>query len=193
MSAVPRVSAGRMGVAYAFLGLLAVLAATLAFVTAAAVGDSDAIVAEKSELLADLRARALPVARGGGPAVPPEAAYLAGETEAVAANLLQETVTRAVEAAGGTPASVGITEITDGIAGSRRIDVEIAFAATIEQVQAALFTLETGVPYVLTAALTLASEAASDGLGDDPRLRVTLRVAGYWRTPTAAPAGASGT
>lgn len=197
MSRAPSVSGGRIAVAYAFLGLLAALAAATAFVVTASVGDMEAAVAAKSELLADLRARALPVSRAGaGPAVPPEAAYLAGETEAVAANLLQQKVTAAVEQAGGTPASVGVTEVVDGIGGSRRIGVEIAFAAGIDAVQAALFALETGVPYVFTDALTLDSEAAGEAGGGDPRLRATLRVSGYWR-PAGAPAlpaaGASGT
>jgi len=194
MSRAPTVSGGRIAVAYAFLGLLAVLAAAIAFVATETIGDLDAAVAEKSVLLADLRARALPAGRAGaGPVVPLEAAYLAGETEAVAANLLQEKVTRAVEEAGGTPASVGVTEILDGVGGSRRIGIEITFAAGIDAIQAALFALETGVPYVFTDALTLAAETAAQS-GGDPQLRATLRVSGYWRPAAAAPAaGASGT
>ena len=150
----------------------------------------DAEVADKSATLADLRARALP-ARVGRPAVPAAEAYLGGETEAIAGNRLQERLTGAVEAAGGTPISVGLTEAVDGIGGARRIGAEITFQARNDGLQAALFTLETGAPYVFVDGMVVQPETTVR-TDDDPPLRVTLTAAAYWRAPAAPAAGEGG-
>lgn len=180
----------RMAIAVAGLAGL-VLAVVIAVVVGSGlIAGRDAEVVEKSETLADLRARALP-ARAGRSAVPAAEAYLGGETEAIAGNRLQERLTGAVEAAGGTPVSVGLTEVTDGIGGARRIGAEITFQAKNDGLQAVLFTLETGAPYVFVDGLVVQPEV-SGRTEDDPPLRVTLTAAAYWRAPAAPAAGEGG-
>lgn len=178
----------RRALSAAVLGALVVAAVATVVVTESRIAAADAEIAAAEDMLAELRSRPLPAAPRP-PEGPPVAAFLAGETEAIAANRLQEQVTRAVEGAGGAPESVAVARIEDGIDASRRIDVEIGFEATIGEVQEAIFGLETGLPYVFVAALQLQTVERS---GDDPRLRVRMTASGYWKAPPAAPAG-SGT
>jgi hypothetical protein len=154
-------------------------------------GALDVEASTKADILETLRRRPLPT-RGadGGIAVPPETARLSGETEAVAANGLQEIVTRAVETAGGKISSAEVVRIVDGLEATRRIVVSIAFEGDIGAVQAAVFSLESGVPFAIVDALTLVPTEAG-GRVDDERLRVGLVVSGFWRAPPPATAEVS--
>ena len=190
MSPAPDIAPTRMAIAVAGLAGLALLVVAVVVVGSGLITARDAEVADKTATLADLRARALP-ARAGRSAVPAAEAYLGGETEAIAANRLQERLTGAVEAAGGTPISVGLTEVVDGIGGARRIGAEITFQAKNDGLQAALFTLETGAPYVFVDGLVVQPETTVR-TDDDPPLRVTLTAAAFWRAAAAPTAGEGG-
>jgi general secretion pathway protein M len=179
----------RRTISIAVLAALVLAAVLLVVVAEGEIAAADAEIAAKQEMLAELRARALPAPSKPHEGPPPEA-FLAGETEAIAANRLQEQVTRAVEGAGGAPESVAVARIEDGVGGSRRIDVEIGFEGTIATLQQAAFTLESGLPYVFVAALQVQTVERSGG--DDPRLRVRMTCSGYWRAPPAEPAAPAG-
>lgn len=171
--------------------VLVLVLASFAWTGSTVLGALDTEASTKADILETLRRRPLPTrAADGGIAIPPEAARLAGETEAVAANGLQELVTRAVEGAGGEIASAEVVRIVDGLEATRRIVVSIAFESDIAGLQQALFTLEGGVPFVIVDALTLVPTEAG-GQIDDERLRVGLVVSGFWRAPPPATADAS--
>jgi hypothetical protein len=171
--------------------VLVLVLASVSWTGGAILGALDVEATTKADVLETLRRRPLPI-RGsdGGIAIPGETARLAGETQAVAANGLQEVVTRAVEAAGGDIASAEVLRIVDGLEGTRRIVVSVAFEGDIAAVQQALFSLESGVPFVIVDALTLVPTEAG-GLIDDERLRVGLVVSGFWRAPPPATAETS--
>jgi general secretion pathway protein M len=194
VSAAPTVPATRIAASAGVLLALFVATVAVALAAVSAIGSRDEEIAVKTELLADLRARALPATRAGGVVhVPPEAAYLAGETEAIAGNRLQEQVTGAVEAAGGKPLSIGITGVEDGIGGSRRITVEIAFETGSDGLQETLFALEAGVPYVFVDGLVVQPQEAAGGGRSTAAgpLRATMSVSGYWRPATGSGAPAA--
>lgn len=171
--------------------VLVLVLASVSWTGGAILGALDVEATTKADVLETLRRRPLPT-RGsdGGIAIPGETARLAGETEAVAANGLQEVVTRAVEEAGGQIASAEVLRIVDGLEATRRIVVSIAFEGDIAAVQQALFSLESGVPFVIVDALTLVP-TESGGRIDDERLRVGLVVSGFWRAPPPAAAETS--
>jgi hypothetical protein len=171
--------------------VLVLVLASVSWTGSVVLGALDVEATTKADVLETLRRRPLPTrSADGGIAIPGETARLAGETEAVAANGLQEVVTRAVEAAGGQIASAEVLRIVDGLEATRRIVVSIAFEGDISAVQQALFTLESGVPFVIVDALTLVP-TESGGRIDDERLRVGLVVSGFWRAPPPATAESS--
>ncbi len=185
---VPRAQLAAAGIGVLVLVLVL---SSVAWMGTTVLGALDVEASTKADILETLRRRPLPTrASDGGVAIPPETARLAGETEAVAANGLQEIVTRAVEDAGGEVATAEVVRIVDGIETTRRIVVSIAFEGDIAAVQQALFTLESGVPFVLVDALTLVPTEAG-GRVDDERLRVGLVVSGFWRAPAPATAEVS--
>ncbi len=168
--------------------VLVLVAASVGWVGTSVLGALDTEAVTKADILETLRRRPLPTrAADGGVAIPPETARLAGDTEAVAANRLQEIATRAVEDAGGEIGSAEVVRIVDGIETTRRIVVSVAFEADIAAVQQALFTLETGVPFVVVDALALLPSEAS-GRVDEGMLRASLVVSGFWKPPAAATA-----
>lgn len=171
--------------------VLVLVLSSVAWMGTTVLGALDVEASTKADILETLRRRPLPTrAADGGVAIPPEQARLSGETEAVAANGLQEIVTRAVENAGGEIASAEVVRIVDGIEATRRIVVSITFEGDIAAVQQALFTLENGVPFAIVDGLTLLPTEAG-GRVDDERLRVGLVVSGFWRAPPPATAGVS--
>jgi hypothetical protein len=168
--------------------VLVLVAASVGWVGTSVLGALDTEAVTKADILETLRRRPLPTrAADGGVAIPAETARLAGETEAVAANGLQEIATRAVEDAGGEIGSAEVVRIVDGIEATRRIVVSVAFEADIAAVQQALFSLETGVPFVVVDALALLPSEAS-GRVDEGLLRASLVVSGFWKPPAAATA-----
>lgn len=179
---VQRIAAG--------VGVLALVfvAASVAWVGTSVLGALDTEAVTKADILETLRRRPLPTRTAdGGIAIPAETARLAGETEAVAANRLQEIATRAVEDAGGEIGSAEVVRIVDGLEATRRIVVSVSFEADIAAVQQALFTLEAGVPFVVVDALALLPVEES-GRVDAGTLRASLVVSGFWKPPAAATA-----
>lgn len=167
---------------------LVLVAASVAWVGTSVLGALDTEAVTKADILETLRRRPLPTRTAdGGIAIPAATARLGGETEAVAANRLQEIATRAVEEAGGEIGSAEVVRIVDGLEATRRIVVSVSFEADIGAVQQALFTLEAGVPFVVVDALALLP-AEGSGRVDAGMLRVSLVVSGFWKPPAAATA-----
>lgn len=190
MSPADQVPRAQVAAAAVGLLVLVLVLGSVAWVGSTVLGALGVEAETKADILETLRRRPLPSRNAdGGIAIPPDMARLAGETEAVAANRLQEIATSAVEGAGGTIVSAEIVRIVDGLEATRRIVVSVAFEADIAAVQEALFTLETGVPFVIVDALTMVPTEAG-GRIDDARLRTSLVVSGFWRAPAPATAEA---
>jgi len=163
-----------------YLALLCVLV-TLAVAMVSNYLDARAALAESEETLAHLerRSSAASAAEASGPTIERGRPFLTGKTVTVAGAALQERVETAVRKAGGRVLS-------------SRIDLEIPRAAEgfvgltesleIKQadLQALLYDLEAGMPYLFVGDLSIQSPQAF-GEAEGARMRVDMGVTGQWR------------
>ncbi|TDX61390.1 general secretion pathway protein M [Methylosinus sp. sav-2] len=121
--------------------------------------------------------------RAGGPgdrAVAPEAAFLAAPTAALAGAQLQAYVTRLVAAqhaaltSSNAPPPMG-KEAADAVQLQATFDMELS------ALQALLYELEAGTPYVFVEAFSLQPLDGARRGGSQPLLRVTLNLRAHWR------------
>ena len=154
-------------------------------------------IAERQDLIAGLaqsaaRLRANPAA--AAVMAPNASAYLAGETDTIAAADFQARVLRLVES---HPAIVFSTQVrsqpidevhTDTApqpaAPGQRINLELTFDAHMADVQAILFEIETGLPVMLVAETQMQpvrSAQVGESPDEDPALHVRLALYGFWR------------
>lgn len=114
--------------------------------------------------------------------------FLQGPTDAVAAAQLQDRVKVVVEAVGGELRSTQILpaeQLEDGT-GIRRTALRVQFTATVDGLQATLYELEAGQPYLIISDIAVRQEAARRQSGDagaqrPPVLDVSLELFGYVR------------
>jgi hypothetical protein len=147
--------------------------------------EADAVSSERDVLQKRLQMPAQSAARLAGTGNP----YVEAANLALAANALQQRVTRLVEDAGGTMQSIGTDppDANDDIAG-RRVVVQASFEIENDGLQEALYALESANPVVLVDTLDVrlapsAVQASLAGKAADtsPRLTVNLRAVGYYR------------
>jgi hypothetical protein len=116
---------------------------------------------------------------GGRDGTAPDQAFLAAPTAGQATALLQAHVTRLVAgqramlAFSAAPPS-GKSEADEAIR------LQIVFDMRSPALQALLYALETGVPYVFVDGLSLQPQGESRG-ADQPVLHVTLNLRGLWK------------
>ncbi|CCE11228.1 exported hypothetical protein [Bradyrhizobium sp. STM 3843] len=68
---------------------------------------------------------------------------------------------------------------------SDAIRLQVALTATIPALQALLYRLESGTPYVFVDSLSLQLGGSTERNTADPVLKVTLTVHAFWRRPSA--------
>jgi general secretion pathway protein M len=140
-------------------------------------------LAEQRSLLADRLAKQQE--RAGS-----AAGYLTGPSDALAAAQLQDRVKSVVEAAGGELRSTQIlpAEPLEGDLGFRRTTLRVNFVVTIEGLQATLYELETGQPYLIIDDATVRQERVRRRRNEpekEPVLDVSLELFGYLREEPA--------
>ena len=118
------------------------------------------------------------------------AGYLRGPSDALAAAQLQDRVKSVVEAAGGELRSTQIlpAKQLEGGLGFRRTTLRIHFVVTIEGLEATLYELETGQPYLIIDHVTVRQERVRRRRNDsqrEPMLDVSLELFGYLREEPA--------
>jgi hypothetical protein len=108
-----------------------------------------------------------------------ELVYLPGETSAIAGAALQRIVGNAVDAAGGRIIESELAQAPADEAD--RVDIRVSFDAETLSLQRILFQLETGLPVLILRTLDVQSvDPGENGENNNPQLRVTMLVGGYW-------------
>lgn len=144
-------------------------------------------LAERQEVLARLEAR-LPSggsARPGAAAsVAPPAAFLEAPTEGLAGAQLQAYLSQVALNQRAVVISSGV-QATAREDASETIRVQATLDIPLKSLQAMLYQLESGTPYVFVEGLNIQppSSAAQHG-AQDPVLRVTLKLRSVWRRGT---------
>jgi hypothetical protein len=171
------------------LGALLLLVVTCMLAIAATLAMAGRAVhelADERTLLSNLEHRA----RGGGEvasaATAPTSAFVEAPTQGLAGAQLQGYLAQLVAAQHGTLISAGAQPPGRDSDGAEAIRVLATLDVSSGSLQALLYRLETGVPYVFVDALTVqAAPGALGQRGDDPALRVTLSARALWRRPQA--------
>jgi len=109
--------------------------------------------------------------------------YFRGETPAIAAAAVQQTVDGIVDDAGGRVVESQILPVDQAEDSAHRIDLRASFEADIEALQAALYDIETHLPMMMIRSMSVRS-FVSRGSGEpdeeNPILQISLVVSGYW-------------
>jgi general secretion pathway protein M len=118
------------------------------------------------------------------------AGYLRGPSDALAAAQLQDRVKSVVEAAGGELRSTQILPATrlEGDLGFYRTALRVQFVVTVEGLEATLYELETGQPYLIIDDITVRQERARRRRNEperEPMLNVSFELFGYRREEPA--------
>jgi general secretion pathway protein M len=144
-------------------------------------------LAEHHELLSrlEVRAKARRAARAQSGAAAPSAAFLDGPTQGLAVAQLQAHLAQMAEAHHAVLVSSGI-EPAKHEDPQDSIRLQATLEMSLTAVQAFLYQLESGTPYVLVdqLAIQLAGAAAQRAL-EDPLLRITLGLRAIRRRGTA--------
>ena len=109
--------------------------------------------------------------------------YLRGETDALAAAELQESVNAAIDASGGALTSTQALTVTEAD-GFRRVAVRVQFTGTIESAHRAIYMLEADKPLLLIDNVDIRSSASrrrAAQLTKNPALVVRFDLYGYLR------------
>jgi general secretion pathway protein M len=140
---------------------------------------------ERREALSRLEAKLRTKGTSSTPVAAPPAAFLDAPTQGLAGAQLQAYLARV---AGAQQASL----ISSGLDPAKREDPPdtIRLQATLDlsarSLQAMLYQLESGTPYVLVEALTVQPAGAATGRPiEDPLLRATLGLRAFWRRGAA--------
>jgi general secretion pathway protein M len=174
--ALPGTAKGSVAVA-AFVALAVILASITLSALGGLVAQRGAL-ADASDILERLQERRnAPAAVGEAPARPPGSPFLEGPTLTTAGAALMQRVAGAVEAADGRITSSGVdlggTEAPDG-----RVSVMANVELPRDRLQALLYDLEAGMPFLFVDRLDVQGAATSDT--PDASLRVQLTVQGQW-------------
>jgi hypothetical protein len=167
------------------LALLLLICALAVELSVEARSDAAREHATRHDMLARLEARVRADAGARSGAVAPATAFLDAPTPGLAGAQLQAYV---MQAAADHHAAV----ISSGVETTKREDApdSIRLQATLDMglaaLQALLFQLESGTPYVFVESLAVQPPAAAaPGAAQDPLLRVTLGLRAIWRRGTA--------
>ncbi len=103
--------------------------------------------------------------------------FLEGETDALAAAMLQDRIGSMVQSAGAELRSIQAASAVDE-EGMRRVGVSVELAAKTGALLRLAYAIEAGTPYLF---ITLAETIADPGQGgiEDPTLIVRLEISGY--------------
>jgi len=136
---------------------------------------------ERRDTLARLEARARVDGPGRTITTAPASAFLDASTQGLAGAQLQAYLT---QTAGAQQAAI----ISSGLEPTKREDtpdtirLQATFEVGLVALQAILYRLETGTPYVFVEALAIQPAGAAGGRpSEDPLLRATLSVRAFWR------------
>jgi len=144
-------------------------------------------LAERHELVSRLeaRAKARREARARSGATAPATAFLDAPTQGLAVAQLQAHLAQMADAHHSVLVSSGIEPLKhEDLPDSIRLQATLEMS--LQAVQAFLYELESGTPYVFVdqLAVQLASTAASQRATEDPLLRITLGLRAIWRRGT---------
>lgn len=144
-------------------------------------------LAERHDLLSrlDARAKARRAARAQSGAAASAAAFLNAPTQGLAVAQLQAYLVQTADIHHAVLASSGI-EPTRREDSPDSIRLQATLEMSLQAVQAFLYQLESGTPYVFVDQLAVQlAGAASQRAAEDPLLRVTLGLRAIWRRGTA--------
>ena len=163
------------------LALILVVCASLVQYAMQSRSEAAQQLGERRDTLARLEARARVDGPGRTITTAPASAFLDASTQGLAGAQLQAYLT---QTAGAQQAAI----ISSGLEPTKREDTPdtIRLQATFEvdsvALQAILYRLETGTPYVFVEALAIQPAGAAGGRpSEDPLLRATLSVRAFWR------------
>jgi general secretion pathway protein M len=165
------------------LAVLALLVLTCLSVTGLLVrmrSDAGAELAERREILSRLQTR-LRADNGRSKALAPPTAFLDAPTKAIASAQLQAYLTKLAELQNAALMSSG-GEAAKRDEPSDTVRLQASLEMSLKALQAMLYQLESGTPYVFVDGLTVQLASASAGhVIDDPVLRATLSLRAFWR------------
>jgi hypothetical protein len=166
------------------LGALALLVAFWGVAAASSLGSWSAAADEAAQRRAILAQVEAAQRRGGAAngkaAIAPAAAFLAAPTQGQASALLQAHLTKLVgaqHASVTTSAAQPTTRDDTPDVVRLRATFDIGLAA----LQALLYELETGAPYVFVDGLSVSPQRGGQSGAEQPLLRVTLDLRALWR------------
>ena len=164
----------------AFLLLACVFAAGLSVQMRS---DASSELAERRELLAHLETR-LRVDAGRSNVTAPAAAFVDAPTQGIASAKLQAYLAQLADLQhAGLMSSGGEAAKRDESPDTIRL--QAALDMNLKALQAMLYQLESGTPYVFVDALTVQPAGATAGrVIEDPLLRATLSLRAFWRRAT---------
>jgi general secretion pathway protein M len=139
---------------------------------------------ERREALSRLEAKSRTKAAGSAPVAAPPAAFLDAPTQGLAGAQLQAYL---AQVAGAQQAGL----VSSGLDAAKREDppdtirLQATMDVGLQALQAMLYQLESGTPYVVVEALTMQPAGAAAGRpAEDPLLRATLSLRAFWRRGT---------
>ena len=179
--------AREQAIALGALILLLAACGSLAGWSVQAWSDAQETLSDKRAVLARLSRAAVPAKAGGGPArarPAPAAAFLEAPTRGQAGAQLEAYLTRLALAQNAVVLSSGIEPERKGEPDAIRLQATVETSLTA--MQALLFALESGTPYLVVESLSVqASNGAAPGGVQDAPLRVNLILRGLWRRGSA--------
>jgi hypothetical protein len=160
--------------------LLLVCASMVGFSLQARFGAAHELVMRR-ELLSQLEARARSEAAQRRSGVAPATAFVSAATQGLASALLQAYLQRVI----GTNHAVLVSSGVDPTKGDA-IRLRTTFDTNLRSLQALLYQLESGTPYVFVESINIELPAAdTHGPVEDPLLRITLALRAVWRRDAA--------
>jgi hypothetical protein len=160
--------------------LLLVCASMVGFSLQARFGAAHEL-AIRGELLSRLEARARSDETRRRSGVAPATAFVSAATQGLAGALLQAYLQRVI----GTNHAVLVSSGMDPAKGDS-IRLRATFDTNLRSLQALLYQLESGTPYVFVESINLELPASdTHGPVEDPLLRVTLALRAVWRRDAA--------
>jgi hypothetical protein len=141
----------------------------------------------KRETVARLEARLRTRANSNGKSagfVAPPAAFLTAATKALAGAQLQSYVASLAAAQQAVLVSASVETAHEDL--SDAVHMQITIESSLKALQAILFQVESGTPYVFVEALSVVPQgAAAAGSIQDPRLHVTVHLRALWQKEAA--------
>ena len=141
-----------------------------------------AYLAEQGDQLRGLEMRTHAVAerRATRPAKAPERAFLDTPTNGLATAELQSYLAQLVADQHASLVSSGVTP-ADRNDTSDAVRLQVALTATLPALQALLYRLESGVPYVLVDSLSMHAGESGERATPNPVLKVNLNLRAFWQ------------